>query len=500
MHEPSNTETTTEYWCADNQDITIIRTHNQQTPSVFAPEETTESSSIFSPEENAHDPNECQYTSIQEDDLSYLAEAAEASNINHLPTLFLGVNLNTLGYVKPDDSPEEQHAFFQLKTQALNPVHSYDDRTQALRTLCLVPIRDSYQHLLQVAKALIDDPQYNVIQKFTFFAQQSVLFRLPSVELIHNCHKYFFEQRLELKPPTNILLLNIRQLLQLYNFDDTHRWSIMSLLIDMLEDASTTTNIQAEIYDIFITHGCAQERLYGEQQLAKLGGEDNYTNQQSVHTIVENHTARSILTNLRNTISPGNPKEYLTYITSCVQSMCETNNQNVTITQSTIDSFIQRISLDSTQFDGLNLLDITYYVLHFIETHEHRDELQQRFIEEIKEMEDVCTSGYMIRLVNVLQGYAQEEELQLKMDPEKECRYATYARLRTMIQSLPSGTREEVLESLASDEPAKKQVVEEFILYYWDDSQLIHEYKGILSKERVREIADEACKEFILLH
>jgi hypothetical protein len=410
------------------------------------------------------------------------------SNISHLPRDFLGINTHKLGYMS--NSTDEEHSFFELKRQALNKNHPYNDRVQALRTLCYVPLVNAYEHTVDVAKSIIDDPMISMQEKFDFFAKQTQFYTLPDLNLVYDCHKYFFEKRLEIQPSTEILLLNIRALFQIYDFDTAERNEIISLLYDMLSDKETSHRTKAEIYDIFITCGTAEERLYGEEEVAKLGGKDDYTNEETVHTLVQTDNAISILKALRNKHKIWDHKLIDTFRNRCLREDMHDEN---------INKFLERILLDSTKFDGLKLVDIFTLILMEINSYERNSillahELKERLIEEIKDMIGTCTSGYMTRLINVLQGYVTDETMQMKTDPEKECKYAVYARLRTMISRLPVETKKEIMESLESED---KQMADEFIAYYWDDTDLIKEYQDILSKEKVREIADQACREFV---
>ena len=51
----------------------------------------------------------------------------------------------------------------------------------------------------------------------------------------------------------------------------------------------------------------------------------------------------------------------------------------------------------------------------------HFLELQNRLIEEMKEMNGYCTTGHLARLINVIQGYEQDENLKIKISLQNQC-------------------------------------------------------------------------------
>jgi len=459
----------------------------QVTDSIFASSGQTDDEDI----EGIDDTDE--FTSVEEMEKNQqtIVESIVQSNISHLPKDFLGVDMTSLGMMSSSIEEYDQHSFFKLHKEALNPKNNFDDRLQALRALCYTPIMNTYKYLLEVAKAFIDDDTLTSFEKFMFFAKQGSFTKLPNMQLVIDCHKYFFEQRNVIKPSTEVLLLNIRFLLQYFDFDSNDRNRIINLMLDMLEEETSTHRIKAEIYDIFITCGTAEERLFGEQQVAKLGGKDNYTNTETVHTLPQGDTARNILNTLRKKFVKADHK-YIDMLRDRLQVMIELDDTKTEC----IRNFFSRITVDSTRFDNFNLLDITSLVYQQITTmdKEKQEHCVRVLLEEIIDMNGVCTSGYLMRLVNSLQGFVEDSNLQLNIDIEKECRYAVFARLNFMIKSLPPETQKEVLDSLSGED---KQTVEEYITYYWDDYDLIQEYKGILDASRVREIADKACREFV---
>ncbi|MDC3332908.1 hypothetical protein OAV62_01570 [bacterium] len=86
-----------------------------------------------------------------------------------------------------------------------------------------------------------------------------------------------------------------------------------------------------------------------------------------------------------------------------------------------------RIMTDSSKFKhGMTLRSSFNNLVHHIQNHEHRPELEKRLGEEMVEMAGKCASGHLARMANTLQGF----EDRIVMDPKDE----VYAKLSHVIQ------------------------------------------------------------------
>ena len=80
----------------------------------------------------------------------------------------------------------------------------------------------------------------------------------------------------------------------------------------------------------------------------------------------------------------------------------------------------------STRF---TLLDVFRGLYFFIENHSNSEELRKRLKEELNEMGNYCSTGYLARLVNVVQGFVENENLIIKIANEQEI----FAKLKTRV-------------------------------------------------------------------
>ena len=112
---------------------------------------------------------------------------------------------------------------------------------------------------------------------------------------------------------------------------------------------------------------------------------------------------------------------------------------------------LTRIELDRTIFKDINhnLQTIFLRLWSYISRHEDRDELRKRMTEELIDMADTCTTGYLGRLVNVLSGFG---ECNLHISWEEQIVGNLTGRLNAKIRNLKEEDLiDEVFEDLKAE-------------------------------------------------
>lgn len=79
----------------------------------------------------------------------------------------------------------------------------------------------------------------------------------------------------------------------------------------------------------------------------------------------------------------------------------------------TIQYIMKNISYFGPQ--KLTLQDAFIALWYFINDHVHKKELTDRLLEEMKEMEGYCSTGHIARLMNVIQGFTEDENLCIRI-------------------------------------------------------------------------------------
>ena len=105
------------------------------------------------------------------------------------------------------------------------------------------------------------------------------------------------------------------------------------------------------------------------------------------------------------------------------------------ITKSTLDEVFRRIDLDiSTYGIDINLVQIFTSVWIWIHHHRDLNQLLQRLAEEMSEMAGFCSTGFMSRLINVIQGFSKKENLKIKLSIKDQSHAVVTHFLEKMIQ------------------------------------------------------------------
>jgi len=71
--------------------------------------------------------------------------------------------------------------------------------------------------------------------------------------------------------------------------------------------------------------------------------------------------------------------------------------------------------------NSLTLADAFLSVWMWIVEHKYRAELELRLLEEMKEMGGYCTTGHIARLMNVIQGFSDDESLCIRITEKDQC-------------------------------------------------------------------------------
>lgn len=79
-----------------------------------------------------------------------------------------------------------------------------------------------------------------------------------------------------------------------------------------------------------------------------------------------------------------------------------------------IKTVITRAKIDNTTFgSGFQIRDVLFALLDYIKSSKHKKTIMPILIEEMDAMKDLCSSGYIARFVNVLQGFDPEYSVKI---------------------------------------------------------------------------------------
>lgn len=187
-------------------------------------------------------------------------------------------------------------------------------------------------------------------------------------------------------------------------------------------DPQTTLKEKMEIADTFILVNLSergnemlniirdeQRRLEELQQDRLRRSKTVYSDPQNVHDTNINRSVLQAAFNLiKHNISDG-------FDSDDVISQLSTDN----ISSDKINHVLQRIEIDTSLFSYENstftLYDVFSSLWKYINKHQYKKELFLRLLDEINEMDGYCSTGHLSRLVNVIQGFTEDDNLQIRV-------------------------------------------------------------------------------------
>jgi hypothetical protein len=151
-----------------------------------------------------------------------------------------------------------------------------------------------------------------------------------------------------------------------------------------------------------------------------------YNDTQNVHNSEINTSVINVATSLLN--SSSSPSDMLNIDEELKKYYPEYENHKEQINNS-----LNRIRTEQTKFkDGITIPMVFDKIVGFISGSIHKPELVKRLGEELYEMNGLCSTGHMARIVNVIQGFNDlPEELKIKINPKDEI----YANIQSFISS-----------------------------------------------------------------
>ena len=312
--------------------------------------------------------------------------------------------------------------------------------------------------------------RYNLIRFFDF----SVLRNQKWLELfINSClnnetNFSFLVYGLQLYKRNNIL--NIDFCLDIYQTYFTNNFS-----------TNLKDNIKADFADFLLSLNNTECKEIAISILKSLSGDFSslYHNKQNIH-IVDINLKQFIKLlidvkckeNEENTI-----KHLLSYLTEDNNELNLSNEKKNNIKLS-----IRRIQLDNGLYESYSLSGILYRLYWYINNHKNKESLLSILFEELSDEPESCSSGHLIRLMNVLTGTISENIIVI--DPLIELKDSFNHKLRSSIEK--SEHMDTIMDALfEQNETIVIKYLYPFVSVIRDE--LIKEYENIISIEIIEE-------------
>lgn len=112
-----------------------------------------------------------------------------------------------------------------------------------------------------------------------------------------------------------------------------------------------------------------------------------------------------------------------------------------------VDRALTRIAMDRTLYSNKawTLKGMLCKVYGMIQRHNDRDALMQRLVEELHDMSDTCSSGHLLRLINVFTGF----EGGITLGVREEITTVVNHRINLLVQKQPEDVVEAIVDALS---------------------------------------------------
>jgi len=390
----------------------------------------------------------------------------EIGSFEYLPRNFLGIDTSKFG--KSLINP-----FMELKNKIYDNNVSIQDKFQAIRYMCHIPHKNMNNIVIECCKYLLNDESIPIDERYYFFSNNEKYFKLEG-NIVHALYPWFFEKSIEEKYPYLITILCSKYIIRAYNGDIRNK--AKDFLYNVINDTNELYQTKLECIDTLLEYGDKIDKEFCLPLLDET---------QEVHT---EHISNSIRKMLRNLIKERRNLKI-------VKEFEDIHKYLLSINRDELVSVLTRIMIDPSKYDGYTLYDILLMVwnkIHNIEN--HTQQLYIRFIQELEEMKNVCSSGLLSRIINILSGFVDDNEYNFKINILDVIKSEIFQRYNNELRKMPPIQQEEILNSLCSDD---KQIAEEFLNYYDIKYELLDVYKNKINEEDFEKIYNNTLKEYL---
>lgn len=193
------------------------------------------------------------------------------------------------------------------------------------------------------------------------------------------------------------------------------------LLIEISENPALSENIRTSAADVILNNATSLYTRERAQDIINVIAEENRiaNNRRRQHENgINNKTIYNFSQNVHKQSVSSSVEQALDFLSTMdniaasenIFSDIESTKEYISLDEEykyKIAKAFRHILSDSCVYSKHNfsMLDIFCKLWRYIETHEYRDELIKRMFEELYDMSNMCNTGYISRLVNIMSGF-----------------------------------------------------------------------------------------------
>jgi len=370
----------------------------------------------------------------------------------------------------------------RIKSIGMNRLQSYSSRKNAIDHLCRLPHRDKNIHITDCLLTMISDDKIPIEHRYSLFSENRSL----DNEVQRKCHLFYFNNFNPPRYPMRLKLMSAQYLLQVSNRDQIDLRDIYGYLIRTSQSPTTDNGIKAECADILSRCGYSET---AEQILEELATpvvlNDYQTTRRYVEPRIENlpEARRRVLVKRRTVYDDGQNVHNTSInegVKEIIRELCKEHNASIQasvrtsnlsevskrlvvlsrdktlITRQKIIGTIDRIMIDTSKFEcDVTLCDILIMVWMKIKSSPHKEELEKRLIEEMEEMNGLCATGHLSRIVNILSGFF--DNMSVKISFKDQVKNYVYNHYNKILMSKDySELSDKIIDEMTEDGVDKK--------------------------------------------
>ena len=279
-------------------------------------------------------------------------------------------------------------------------------------------------------------------------------------------------------------ILSSQYLLRDKNVLEETKQIVQDILLSFCNDNTLDYNLRADSADTLLRYGSEERKLIARDIIILLGRNNVeirtiFSNSQNVHIeeieksileIIEYLNTLPVLLIDSNDIT-------FDYISKKLEKDIEKREEN---DSDKIKISLNRINIDRTLYSKYNcsLNSIFIKVYSYIYSHESKDIMINRLLEELIDMHGTCSTGFVSRLINTISGFG---DISIRISFEDQIISNVFGRLNAKIREL-------------NDEDMKEKIIEEMSLTNSSMLNRKHFYKFF--RDYIPSLKEELYKEF----
>lgn len=384
--------------------------------------------------------------------------------------------------------------FFNVKEKILNKSLSFEERTNLFRYLQRIPHIEKIKHCCECITDILKDERYTLKKRYYFFSNNDLYVKLFD-ELVNFSHRWFFFDYKE-QDAIYYKILSAQYIISRFPPETYDLNNLQDFLLNICLDEEQIKNYRTQSADILINYGYRQEvKKMAEKVISDIGLPKN-TNKFIIYNDSEN---------CHKTIIPDTIKNILKDIINDDKSSLNDNNINGSVfdrmlelntnkeNESKLRNVFERIMIDTSIYEDMKLSDIYMMVWKKIQKSKYKSELEKRLYEEMMDMEDTCSSGYLIRLINVFSGFDNFNYITISY--KEQLRANVFAHYDKCCKSLSKQLQEQLSSEFISND---KPITFEIIGSYSPEEELQKEFveSGLLSQKEFNKVFKQSERDY----